>query len=142
MIAYCDTSALMKLFIIEQHSAWMQRESRASQRLMVSLLTWTEMLAALALKKRTAQIDAPQMDRALQELEAEWPRYHQISVDAELAAHAGQLALRFGLRAYDSIQLASAHRAHQQIGASLMFLCFDKQLNAAASHLGMQVLAG
>ena len=142
MIAYCDTSALMKLFITEQHSARMQRESRASQRLMVSLLTWTEMLAALALKKRTAQIDALQMDRALQELESEWPRYHQISVDAELAAHAGQLALRFGLRAYDSIQLASAHRAHQQIGASLMFLCFDKQLNAAASHLGMQVLAG
>lgn len=130
----------MKLFVTEQHSERMQREANGSQRLMVSLLTWTEMLAALALKKRTAQIDISQMNRALQELESEWPRYHQVSVDAELAAQAGQLALRFGLRAYDSIQLASAHRAYQQIGTALTFLCFDKQLNTAASGLGIQVV--
>ena len=130
----------MKLFVKEQHSAFVQRESKAAQRLFVSMLTWTEMLAALGLKQRTAQVDVAQMALALQQLEAQWPRYHQLAIDAALASEAGQLALRFGLRAYDSVQLASAHRAHQQLGANLAFCCFDKQLNIAANGLGIHVL--
>ncbi len=139
MIAYCDTSALMKLFVLEQHSDWMQQQAQASQRLLVSLLTWTEMLAALALKQRTGQIDVTQLTLALQQLEQAWPRYHQIDVKTGQVAEAGRLALRFGLRAYDSLQLASAWHAHQQLGHNMVFLSFDKQLNAAAASLGLAV---
>jgi hypothetical protein len=54
---------------------------------------------------------------------------------------AGELALRFGLRACDSVQLASVQRTHQQLGSKLNFCCFDKQLNTAAQALGITLLS-
>ena len=139
MILYCDTSALMKLFVSEQHSQAMQTLAAESTRLLVSLLTWPEMCAALALKQRTHQVDAPVAATALRRLRSEWPRYTKMAVNEDLVTEAGKLALRFGLRAYDSMQLASAQRAHQQLGRNLTFCCFDKQLNAAAATLKINI---
>jgi predicted nucleic acid-binding protein len=130
----------MKLFIREQHSDAMCNASQSSTLIIVSQVTWVEMCAALALKQRTRQIDAPQATLALQELRIEWVRYNELAVDQSLIRAAGELALNFGLRAYDSLQLASAQRAHSQTGNTLAFACFDKQLNAAAVALGMNTL--
>ena len=106
----------------------------------VSQLTCVEMCAALSLKQRTRQIDASQAVLALQELRGEWTRYTKLAVDQALVNAAGELAQTFGLRAYDSLQLASAQRAHGQTGNTLTFACFDKQLNAAAVALGIRTL--
>jgi predicted nucleic acid-binding protein len=140
VILFCDTSALMKLFIQEQHSDVMCNASQASALIVVSQVTWVEMCAALALKRRTRQIEAPQADRALQELRVEWASYNALGVDSSLVRAAGELALNFGLRAYDSVQLASAQRVHSQTGNTLAFACFDKHLNAAAVALGITIL--
>ena len=141
MILFFDTSALLKLFIREQHSEAVCKASKAASLKVVSQLTWVEMCAALGLKQRTRQIDAPQATRALQELRDEWDRYSKLAVDQALIFTAGELALTFGLRAYDSLQLASAQRAHSQTGNTLAFACFDKQLNEAAVALGIPTLS-
>ena len=140
MILYCDTSALMKLFVEEEHSGLMQNVSAASERVVVSMLTWAEMLSALSRKQRTGQVRAAQVVTALEEIEAEWPRYYKLGVDTDLITDAGQLALHHGLRAYDSVQLASAQRIHRSLGNNLIFCCFDKQLNAAAAALAINIL--
>lgn len=140
MIIYCDTSALMKLFVTEQHSEAVQNAATESTRLIVSQLSWTEMCAGLGLKQRTHQVDAQAVALALDRLRTEWPRYSKLAVDEALLTEAGYLALEFGLRAYDSVQLASAQRIHKQLGQNLLFCCFDKPLNAAATTLGIQVL--
>ena len=142
MILFCDTSALMKLYAHEANSTEVRATVKKASSTLVSIITWVEIHSAFSLKQRTKQVTQAQVVAGLARLQNEWDNFTRTEVDAPLTTDAGQLAIRFGLRAYDSIQLASAHRAHQQIGASLMFLCFDKQLNAAASHLGMQVLAG
>lgn len=140
MILFCDTSALMKLFVQEQHSANMQAAFQSASRIAVSQLTWVEMCAALALKQRTRQIDAPQAAQALQELRQEWGGYSQLAVDHVLITSAGDLAQTFGLRACESLQLASVLRVHSLAGAAMAFCCFDKQLNAAAVALGIATL--
>ena len=140
MILFCDTSALMKLFVQEQHSANMQAAFQAASRIAVSQLTWVEMCAALALKQRTRQIDAPQAAQALQELRQEWGGYSQLAVDSVLITSAGDLAQTFGLRAYDSLQLASVVRVHSLVGAAMEFCGFDKKLNAAGVALGIATL--
>ena len=140
MVTYCDTSALMKLFVTEQHSQTVQNIAAESTRVVVSQITWVEMCSGLGLKQRTKQVDAAIATTALEQLRTEWPRYSKLSVDEDLMAEAGELALSFGLRAYDSIQLASAQRAHSQLGANLLFCCFDKSLNAAAKALGIGVM--
>lgn len=130
----------MKLFIEEQDSSTVCRASKSATLIIVSQITWVEMCAALALKQRTRQIDAPQATTALRELRIEWVRYNKLAIDPILISAAGELALNFGLRAYDSIQLASAQRAHSQTGNTLAFACFDKQLNTAAVALGINTL--
>lgn len=140
MIVYCDTSALMKLFVQEKFSDVVRKTCKEASHVAVSQIAWVEMCAALALKQRTGQIDAETSARALVELKHEWSRYQKLGIDQELIAQAGSFAVQFGLRAYDSVQLATARMAHQQLGDAMAMCCFDNQLNVAARRLGISVL--
>ena len=140
MIVYLDTSALVKLFFEEQHSAQVQQWVSASAIGVVSQLAWTEVCAAIAMKRRIGQASASQCLSALSLLREDWARFHRLGTDAELFDEAGELALSHDLRAYDGVQLASARRAWLAAGAALVFCSFDKQLNAAARTLGLSVL--
>lgn len=64
------------------------------------------MCAALAMKGRTTQVTLDGVAASVARLRAEWGIFTGLAVDVPLIGHAGELALRFGLRAYDSIQLA------------------------------------
>lgn len=139
MILYLDTSALVKLFLDEQHSDLVRHWAEESARVMVSDVTWTEMCAALALMRRTGQISVAQVGATQAELTKSWPRYQRLGTDAALFTEAGKLALRLDLRAYDSVQLASAWRAFGVIGSALKFCSFDRKLNTAAQGLGLPV---
>lgn len=140
MIVYCDTSALMKLYAKEQHSDWTRQQVLGASRCVVSQITWAEMCAALALKGRTQQIEHAEVGAAMERLRSEWDGYTRLALDGALIGTAGELALTFGLRAYDSVQLASAQKAHQQMGSVMTFCCFDKQLSTAARALGINTL--
>lgn len=139
MILFCDTSALMKLYAQEIHSNDVRTAVRQASATLVSLITWVEVHAAFSLKQRTQQVTQAQVTAGLARLRQEWDNFTRIAVDTPLITEAAELALRFGLRAYDSMQLASAYRAHQQIGATMRFVCFDKQLVNAAHALGLHV---
>lgn len=137
MILFCDTSALVKLYANEAHSEWMRRQVESARQCAVSRIAWVEMHAALARKARLQQIDGGAVSHALARLRAEWPGYLRLAVDNAILEIAGGLALGLGLRAYDSVQLASARRAHEVAGGSVHFCCFDQQLVAAAQALGL-----
>ena len=140
MILFCDTSALMKLYAQEQHSDWTRQQLTSASRCIVSQITWVEMCAAFGLKERTGQIPASDAKAALARLRLEWPMYVRLALDTQLFNTSGELALRFGLRAYDSVQLASAQQAYLQLGQNMRFFCLDKQLNTAATSLGLPIL--
>ena len=140
MILFCDTSALMKLYAREQHSDWTRQQVLGAERCLVNQITWAEMCAALALKARTGQIAADEVPTTLTRLRKEWDGYIRLGLDAALIGSAGELALTFGLRAYDSVQLASAQAARQLTGKTLHFCCFDRQLNTAARALGLNLV--
>lgn len=140
MILFFDTSALVKLYAQEQHSDWARQQVTASKRCAVSQITWVEMCAAFALKERTGQISAADAMLAIDKLTTEWPIYTRLALDSALLTTAGNFAQQFGLRAYDSVQLASARALHQQLGRNMTMCCFDGQLNAAAGKLGIPVL--
>lgn len=135
MILFCDTSALMKAYANEQYSEQVRSLLEEAAGCFVSLITWTEMCSAFGMKERTQQITGAEVAAGLERLNKEWGSFGQTAVDAALVTEAGELALRFGLRAYDSVQLASVQRVHKQLGSNLVFCCFDRQLNAAAEAL-------
>ena len=52
MILYCDTSALIKLYLNELESDLMLVEAKAASVLAVCRITWAESMAALARRAR------------------------------------------------------------------------------------------
>lgn len=130
----------MKLYAQEKHSDWTRLQLQSAGRKVASQITWVEMCAAFALKERTQQISAVQAAAGLARLGAEWALFTQLAIEATLIELAGNFARRFGLRAYDSVQLATAAQAANQVGTAMSFCCFDQQLNTAASSLGIQLL--
>jgi uncharacterized protein len=139
LILYCDTSALVKLYVQEQHSEWVRDQVTLSSGCVVCQMTWVETNAAFGMKRRNQEITPAEQRSALKRLRGEWPMFTRMAIDMGLLEEAAEFALRFGLRAYDSVQLACANRAFQQIGGSLAFCCFDKQLNKAAGELGLSL---
>lgn len=137
---YCDTSALMKLYVQEVHSEMMRRVCVDSDTVVVSDITWVEMRSALAQRVRTHQTSNLEAQKALAKLRTEWQAYQGLSLDESLFELAGNHTEAFGLRAYDSVQLASAQRFNIALRGQMTFCCFDKQLNNAAKVLGMKVL--
>ena len=140
MIAFFDTSALVKLFADEVHSASARRWFTTSTVVMVSQITWAECCAALALKRRTGQLAPDDISTVLTQLKREWPSYQKLAIDSSLVYAAGTLALQHDLRANDSVQLATALRAARSVGSALRLCCFDKALTIAAKQHGLIAL--
>jgi predicted nucleic acid-binding protein len=63
-----------------------------------------------------------------------------IEVSQTLVEAAGELADAFALRAYDSVQLASARIMKQNTSEEFLFACFDRRLNKAASMMSIDSL--
>ena len=57
-----------------------------------------------------------------------------------LVHRAGELAEQYGLRGYDSVHLAAAESLQTALGSSIIFACFDNELNRAALARGMMLL--
>ncbi len=132
----------MKLYINEAGSAPMVAQAQSATSLFVAEITWVEMRAALAQRVRLQSTLAPDADQALDRLRAEWPQFQKIASDAKLLDSAGDLAAAFGLRAYDSVQLAAASAVHKATDGHMRFCCYDRQMNVAAKVLGMAVFSG
>lgn len=141
MILFCDTSALVKLYIAEEASHQMRAQAASASAIAVCRIAWAEMMAALARREREFSGDADAAATARQRLRADWPRYAVVEVTQPIVERAGEYADTFALRAYDSVQLAAASALQEAEGDAIVFACFDKRLTQAARMLGMQGLA-
>ena len=72
--------------------------------------------------------------------EQAWPGFAIADVTQPLVEKAGMYAEAFGLRGYNSVQLAAAHRLHRHFALPLIFACFDRRLNQATKLLQLEVL--
>lgn len=137
MILFCDTSALVKLYVAEEGSDLMRSEADAAQALAVSRLAWAEAMAALARRVRESPADETAIQQARGRLRGHWGQYLVVEASQAVVEHAGELAETFALRAYDAIQLASARLLSKHGGEPVAFACFDGRLRKAARVLGM-----
>ena len=140
MILYCDTSALIKLYVEELESEYMQRYVADVKCLAVSRIAWAEAFATFARRLREAPDDELSLKQAKLALRQNWQDYFVLDVSQAIVEQAGMFAEDFGLRGYDSVQLATALTLQQALGQKIAFACFDKRLNQAAGNLGMSVI--
>jgi uncharacterized protein len=136
-ILFCDSSALVKLYVHEAGSDATGQHAAAADLLAVSRIAWVEALSAFARRARELPADSTGIDVARSRLAIDWPHYLVLELTQELAQLAGELAEAFALRAYDAVQLASVTALHRQAPGEVRFACHDSRLVKAAGVLGV-----
>lgn len=137
MILYCDTSALIKLYISEAGSPAMKKLAAAAEAVATCRVSWAEAHAALARRVREVPADAAAAAQAKRALASDWPRFLIMELAQDVVERAAEYADTFALRGYDSVQLAAAHTLALESGVPVTFACFDVRLNRAAKVLEM-----
>jgi predicted nucleic acid-binding protein len=138
---YLDTSALVKLYVEEEHSDLVERAAGCAAAVFVSDLADLEARVAFARLRHEGEIDDEALTRLLAALRDDLDSgYDIVGYGATLAVRAGELALKHeGLRAYDALHLATAMASegeeHRHAGATdrpTAMLSFDRRLVRAA----------
>jgi uncharacterized protein len=134
VIAYFDTSALIKLVVTEAGAAQARLLWQQASEIVLSRLAWAEALSALAAARRGRRLTDASHAAAVDVIRGCFARSAVISVADQLVDHAAKLAATYHLRAADAIHLATALAAME---ADSIFVTWDKRLQQAAIHAGL-----
>lgn len=137
---FLDTSALVKLYIEEPGTAWMQdfATAAAAGSLFLSAVASVEIASGFYRLEREGHIAGGAAAELLAVFRADlgWRYVTQPVTDAVLGT-AVELIQAHALRAYDAMQLATCRLlARQQKSASPRFISSDRQLLRAAEAEG------
>jgi len=141
---FTDSSALVKRYISETGSAWVQQitDPQTGNLLFIARITWVEVISALARRQREGSLTLADVAQVIQTFRSDLNNQYQvIELDSTLAVSAGQLVGQYPLRAYDAVQLASVLRILPAFATTqstqLIFLTADNRLSAIAQALGL-----
>ena len=136
---YCDTSALLKLYVREPGSDDFNRTVEGRDDLVVSDLAITEVVSALSRQLRQGSVTRERIHRVLQDIvgRCDGGTYQRVELTREVhrrAEHFLMSLTAIPLRAGDALHLALATWAHAASMAS-----FDVHLRAAAHAVGLVI---
>jgi predicted nucleic acid-binding protein len=142
---FLDTSALVKRYVPEIGSDWILSitDPATDNHLAISQITWVEVHSALARRLRDGSLSAQRFDLIVQKVREDFENeYRVIDVDRTLIETATELVMQHPLRAYDSVQLASALRFQSttllsQPETRLIFISADNRLLDIAQSEGL-----
>ena len=131
---------MVKGYIAEVRSDEVVRLIDRADRVGTSWLGIPEVLSAISRLRRTGVLDEADAEAAKVRFLADDFRYHWLAIDRALAEQASTLGWRLGLRAVDSVHLATAQKwAAWMKPDDTLFATFDKQLARAARAEGLTV---
>ena len=139
MNLYSDTSALIKRYVGEAGSEQVVAYFDQFPIIGASALTQVEMASAMSKALRLGWLDESEISLAWQDFLSHWPTYTRLPASSGIVERAASMAWRHGLRAYGSIQLASALAWKDLTGDEVVFACYDQDLLKAARREGLQV---
>ena len=142
---FLDTSALVKRYVPEIGSDWILSitDPATDNDLAISQITWVEVHSAFARRLRDRSLSAQRFDLIVQKVREDFENeYRVIDVDQTLIETATELVMQHPLRAYDSVQLASALRFQSttllsQPETQLIFVSADNRLLDIAQSEGL-----
>lgn len=135
MTLYADSSALFKLYVVEPGSEEVRRLVSGASTVLTSAVAFVEIRAALARLRRERRLTPSSARQAKQRFEEDWHSFVTLDPDARLLAIAAELAEAHGLRALDSIHLASFQQVLERTDDDIEFSSFDDRLSRAAKRL-------
>ncbi len=107
-----------------------------------SVITALELTAAVERAKRESKLLSPDYRKMVATMDEDLRTgvIGLITLDSPILSLAKELIKRRRLRVQDSIQLASAVKAHKKAPGSLRFVCSDHALLEAARLEGLQIV--
>lgn len=144
---YADSSALVKRYVNEAGSAWIQSLCDPSSEHVIALahIGLVEIAAALAMKVRQGTLSPIIRDNLLRDLRHDaQTQYWLIDVDYSLIERAVALTRQHKLRGYDAVHLSAALFLHEtlvqaQLPAPVL-VCADNDLSIAAQAVGLSTI--
>jgi len=143
---YLDSSALLKAYLPEKGSTWIE-ELVVTETVVISMLTVSEVASAFSRRVREGTISAGQRQRLFDIFLAHTGRFQVMPVSPEVIDDAAATLMRDTpnavLRTLDAIHLATAQRsfilAQQAASESGVLVAADRRLRHAALALGITV---
>jgi len=139
LIAYFDSSALVKRYVRESHSehvlALLEETTPATSR-----YSSVEIASAFARRFHEGRLDGSLRHRLLRSLDEDLDSFYLVELVPEVVRTACELLERSRLRAADALQLASSLTLQRRVESPVLFVAFDQDLNEAAHREGAEVL--
>ena len=139
MIAYMDTSAMVKLYLSEPGSEASIRLWRESQRIAVSAVGYAELVAAFQRKRREGIVSREGLTRAIRSFKSDWESVQVVPLSPQLNRRIDRLVADHPLRGFDAIHLASALAIRDAVGEEFLLVSADRRLLDAAQKEGLNV---
>ena len=136
-IVYFDTSALVKLLVLETGSPLAVALWERADAVVTSRIADVEVKSVLAAAERIGRIDAAPAAQARDRWKELAPGLALVEVTEQITGHAADLADRRPLRAGDALHLASALLFKD---AGVVLAAWDRRLSAAGRAEGLTVL--
>lgn len=138
---YIDSSALAKLYVPENQSDEVDAYLRGKVGLMISELVITEVLSAVARRKRERELNSQVANRIRDALlaDADSGVFTRLQLDPAVHREAERLMLTatsVPMRTLDALHLALAFS-----GAATHLLTFDARMQDAAAQSGLHVIS-
>jgi uncharacterized protein len=125
---YLDASALVKRYVKEDGSELLIQAMAEASAWSMCRIGYVETYRAVSMAAGR---------RAAKRVDADWPSFDVVEVDAAISEHAAQLTLEAELRSLDALHLASALLLPQR---NLTVATWDVRLHRAALERGLQAL--
>jgi predicted nucleic acid-binding protein len=138
---FLDTSAVVKRYVQETGTAWVQAIAAPGLRhsRFIVRITQAETIARITRREQSGSLTTQDAATAVADFELDFlHQYRIVEVSAALVAQAAALARQHALRGYGAVQLAAALEI-RATDPSLTLLSADIELNAAAAAQGLTV---
>ena len=132
MILYCDTSALVKRYVVENSSDKVDALWEDALEIATSVVTFAETLATFSRKFREDVLAEVEYMEIIKVFKEDYARLILVPVSLELNKIIEDLLIKYSLRGFDSIHLASALLIRKKSNLITKFACFDQALNIVA----------
>lgn len=137
---FWDSSALVPLVCREAESARCRAWLRRDPVVLVWALASTEVVSALARKRREGALPRARFERAKERLAALEAAWSEVAAWDAVRARARRLLEVHTLAAADALHLAAALVVAEERTSGVGFVTFDARLGAAAGREGFLVL--
>jgi predicted nucleic acid-binding protein len=133
--AYVDTSAFIKLVILEPGTPRVVTAWKGADLLVAGRLMYAEARAALAAAGRQRRLRVADIPQAKRDLDQFWNDLDIWEVVKPIVEHAGDLAEQHALRGYDAVHLATAMASGVDV-----LVTADADLLRVGSACGLSIL--